>query len=380
VGLGHAIYPQGGGTALDYGGIPGRPGVIVDTRGLDRLVDYPFADMTITVEAGMTLSALRAILAEKHQRVLVDAPHPDRATLGGIYATNTTGPRRYGAGRPRDQIIGVSFVTSEGAVVKGGGRVVKNVAGYDFPKLLTGSMGTLGIITQLTVKVRPIPEASAIAWIPFDRSAPLGDALDRLNTSATRPIAMDVLNAPAARTIGQDLDLPADWSILAIGYEDNAESVRWQIDRLRSEVGHGGWSVVEGVRTIPLWEALTAFQARELGPIGFRANILPSAVAAYTMGIDPDRWAIQAHAGNGIIHGQGLGDWTREQAHEEITLLRQAAVRAGGNLIVSRCPTEWKERLRVWGEPRADWAIGERIRAALDPHGAMNAGRFVGGG
>ena len=89
--------------------------MVVDTRVLDRLIDYPFADMTITVQAGMTLSALRAILAEQHQRVLVDAPQPDRATLGGIYATNTTGSRRFGAGRPRDQIIGVSFVTSDGA-------------------------------------------------------------------------------------------------------------------------------------------------------------------------------------------------------------------------------------------------------------------------
>ena len=155
VALGHAIYPQGGRTALDYGGVPRRPGVAIDTTGISRLIDYPFADMTITVEAGMTLSALRAILAEQGQRVLVDAPDPDRATLGGIYATNTSGPRRYAAGRPRDQIIGVSFVTSEGVVVKGGGRVVKNVAGYDFPKLLTGSMGTLGIITQTDAQGAP---------------------------------------------------------------------------------------------------------------------------------------------------------------------------------------------------------------------------------
>ena len=182
-----AIYPRGGGTAMDYGGVPRRPGVAVNTRSINRLIDYPSADMTITIEAGMALSELRAILAGQHQRLLVNAPLPDRATLGGIYATNTCGSRRFGAGRPRDQIIGVSFVTSAGEVVKGGGRVVKNVAGYDFPKLLTGSMGTLGIITQLTLKVRPIPEASAIAWSPLAGPNEAAERLDRLNHSDARP-------------------------------------------------------------------------------------------------------------------------------------------------------------------------------------------------
>jgi glycolate oxidase FAD binding subunit len=121
---GHALYPQGGGTALDYGGVPRAPGVALDVRGLDGVIDYPAADMTITAQAGITLAALRAVLAAQAQRLLVDAPHPDRATLGGVYATNTSGPRRFGAGRPRDQVIGVSFVTSDGALVKGGGRVV----------------------------------------------------------------------------------------------------------------------------------------------------------------------------------------------------------------------------------------------------------------
>ena len=148
---------------------PGPAGVAVNTRSIDRLIDYPFADMTITVQAGMTLSALKAILAEQRQRLLVNAPHPDRATLGGIYATNTTGSRRFGAGRPRDQIIGVSFVTSDGAVVKGGGRVVKNVAGYDFPKLLTGSMGTLGIIVQLTRQGPADPGSLGHRLDPADR-------------------------------------------------------------------------------------------------------------------------------------------------------------------------------------------------------------------
>ena len=194
--------------------------------------------------------------------MLVDAPDPDRATLGGIYATNTSGPRRYAAGRPRDQIIGVSFVTSEGVVVKGGGRVVKNVAGYDFPKLLTGSMGTLGIITQLTLKVRPIPEASAIVWVPFWNPKSLADTLDQLNTSGTRPVALEFLNGSGARTVGQGLGLPTGQGILAIGYEDNAGSVRWQIDRLKSELGRATTSRSSRERMRSrLWKALTDFQA-----------------------------------------------------------------------------------------------------------------------
>src|SRR5258708_22867923 len=189
--------------------------------------------MSIAVQAGITLTALREVLAANQQRLLVDAPQPDRATLGGIYATNAGGPRRFGAGRPRDQIIGVSFVTSDGALVKGGGRVVKNVAGYDFPKLLTGSLGTLGILTQLTLKVRPIPEASALVVATFASPGELADVLDRLNTSATRPIAIELLNPGGARLAG----LPVEGWSLAIGFEDNAASVAWQGDRIRSELG-----------------------------------------------------------------------------------------------------------------------------------------------
>lgn len=376
VSAGRAIYPRGGGTAWDYGGIPSRPGVAVETRSLDRLIDYPATDMTITVQAGMTLSALRSILAGQNQRLLLDAPEPDRATIGGIYATNTTGSRRFGSGRPRDQIIGVSFVTSDGAVVKGGGRVVKNVAGYDFPKLLTGSMGTLGIIAQLTLKVRPIPEASAIAWIPL--TGPVAaERLERLNTSTTRPMALDLLNAPAARAIGQDLGLSGEYPALVVGFEDNADSVRWQIDQLKGELGRADLMVVEGERTMPLWEALNGFQAAGPGPLSFVANLRPSTVAGFVEGLDPGRWSVQAHAGNGIVRAHALGEWTLDDAASTIEPFRQRAVRDGGNLILSKCPDEWKGRLRVWGEPRADQAIAERVRVALDPHGAMNPGRFV---
>jgi glycolate oxidase FAD binding subunit len=378
VAQGHAIYPQGGKTSLDYGGIPRRPGVAINTTALDQVIDYPHADMTITFQAGMTLSRLGQVLAQQGQRLLIDAPFADRATLGGIYATNTTGSRRFGAGRPRDQIIGVSFVTSEGVVVKGGGRVVKNVAGYDFPKLLTGSMGTLGIITQITVKVRPLPEASAIAWVPFAHISGVSEALDQLNTSGTRPIAIDLLNRPAAAQIGQPLGLPVADGCLVVGYEDNAHSVRWQIDRLTSELADRDFGVVEGSQASSLWEELTEFQARQIGPISFVANVRPSLAMPFVEKLDPRSWSVQALAGNGIIRAHAVGDLTIEAAESQIRLHRDNARQSGGDLILSRCPTPWKEQLNVWGSGRQDWPIAERVKAALDPPGAMNPGRFIG--
>ena len=188
---------------------------------------------------------------------------------------------------PRDQIIGVSFVTSAGVVVKGGGRVVKNVAGYDFPKLLTGSMGTLGIITQLTLKVRPIPEASAIVWVPFWNPKGLAGTLEQLNTSGTRPIALELLNGPAARTVGQGLGLPTGQGILVIGYEDNAGSVRWQLDRLKPELGRNDFAILEGADAAPLWSALADFQADEVRSAQLCRELRPSSVASFVEGLDP---------------------------------------------------------------------------------------------
>jgi glycolate oxidase FAD binding subunit len=379
-GEGLALYPQGGRTALDYGGTPAKPGVAIDTTALDRVIDYPAADMTITVEAGMTLSALQAVLAEHGQRLPLDAPLPDRATLGGIYATNTSGPRRYGWGRPRDLIIGVSFVTADGELVKGGGRVVKNVAGYDFPRLLTGSMGTLGVLAQLTLKVRPRPEASALVFAPRGDVGGLDATLGRLNTSMARPVAIELLNAPAARQLDPSGALGlagAPW-VIGVGIEDNAASVEWQVARLRDELG-GEVVMLRDAESGPFWDALAGLPAS--GPhaaLAFLANLRPSGVAPFVGSLGPE-WMIHAHAGSGIVAGQRLGGSADERdVAAEVSRHRAAAVAQGGNLILTRCPAPWKKRLRVWGEPRADWPLMERIRAALDPPGLMNPGRFVG--
>lgn len=379
VGEGHAIYPQGGATALDSGEVPRRPGVAIDLRGLSGVIDYPHADMTITVRAGISAGVLRSVLAEHNQRLQLDIPQADRATLGGVYATNTCGPRRFGLGRPRDQIIGVSFVTTEGVEVKGGGRVVKNVAGYDFPKLLTGSMGTLGIITQMTLKVRPVPEASALVWALCADLGTVAGVLDALNTSAARPVAIELLSPASARSIGGPLNLPANGWVLVVGLEDSAASVRWQRDQLRNELGQRDQSVLEGAEAEPLWAALTEFQALEDGPVHCLANLRPSRVAPFLEAVDDSRWLVQAHAGSGIIRLRAIGDRGLDDMAADIDRLRALSVQDGGNLVLTRCPTDWKERLRVWGEPRADWALAKSIKRTLDPQGVLNPGRFVGG-
>jgi glycolate oxidase FAD binding subunit len=375
-----AIYPQGGATALGYGGSPSRPGVAIDLRSLNQVVDYPHADMTITVQAGITAASLQAVLAAQGQRLLIDIPQPKQATLGGVFATNSCGPRRYGLGRPRDQIIGVSFVTASGELVSGGGRVVKNVAGYDLPKLLTGSLGTLGIITQMTLKVRPRPESSAILWVPLDDVGSAAATLESLNTSDARPVALELLGPSAAAAIGGPLNLPASGWVLAIGLEDNAASVRWQTSRLMIELGRADLTVCENDAADALWSSLTELQAQEHGPVSCAASLPPSAVIEFVAPIDSGRWSIQAHAGSGIIwlHARNDGGWTSESMAAAIGSFHSQAVSKKGSVIVVRCPTDWKDTLKVWGDPRPDWALSARVKQALDPGGLLNPGRFAG--
>jgi glycolate oxidase FAD binding subunit len=375
---GHAIYPQGGATALEYGGIPAKPGVAIDLRRLDRVVDYPSADMTITVEAGITLGRLREVLAEKGQRLALEAPQCERATLGGIFATNASGPRRFGLGRARDQIIGIRYVDAQGQTIKGGGRVVKNVAGYDLPRLMTGSMGTLGIIAEMTLKVRPLPEASALVWIRFRRLVDAAQAVDRLNTSGTRPVSIELMNGPAASRIALTRDLPVEEWVVVVGFEDNEASVAWQLDRLTIELGRTDLIILQDENSGPLWSALVDSQADEEGPLTIAVNHKPSASLGFLPTLDSTRWAIQSHAGNGIIRAHLLEEPTIEEIAPEVDRLRLEAVSLGGNLTLPRCPTAWKERLGVWGQSRGDWAMAEKVKAALDPAGVLNPGRFVG--
>jgi glycolate oxidase FAD binding subunit len=269
-----AIFPVGGRTMLHLGLPPARKGIGVDLRNLNHLIDYPARDMTITVQAGITLAKLQAILAAENQRLPVDVPLAEQATLGGAMATNMSGPRRFGFGTLRDYVIGISVVNDEGQEVKAGGRVVKNVAGYDLCKLYIGSLGTLGIITQVTLKVKPRPEEQALAVLecPPETVKPV---LNQLHASQTRPVCIDLINQTAAvainkRSVGL-LPEKAPWMII-VGFEENSQAVAWQMQRLIREqqsAGLGGLDVRFGSTADFLWQALVEFPNQPNSSLSF---------------------------------------------------------------------------------------------------------------
>jgi glycolate oxidase FAD binding subunit len=377
------LYPLGGGTMLGLGLPPARAGRAVDLRGLSQLIDYPARDMTVTVQAGMTIAELQRLLHGENQRLLIDVPQAERATVGGTLAVNSSGPRRYAAGTLRDYVIGISFVNDLGQEVKAGGRVVKNVAGYDLCKLHVGALGTLGIITQVTFKLRPMPESTSL--ITFGCSAgELAGVLDQLHQSRTRPVCLDVLNGRAAGTLAGEtgLDTPeAPW-LVVVGYEGSDQSVTWQVQHLLHELAATpvmGLEVRAGTATTPLWNALVEWGLRPSAILSFKANLLPSATAELCLkadGASPEI-LLHAHAGSGIVRGHLPGATTLPQAAALLTELQPLAQAAQGSLIVSRCPAGWKKSMPIWGVPRGDIQLMRQVKDKLDPRHLFNPGRFL---
>ncbi len=381
---GQALYPLGGRTMLTLGLPPTRPGYGVDLRGLSAVIDYPARDMTITVQTGITLAELQQLLATENQRLPVDVPHADKATLGGALAVNASGPRRYGFGTFRDYVLGISTINDEGQETKAGGRVVKNVAGYDLCKLHIGALGTLGIISQVTLKVRPLPEARALVTLGCEPPA-LGPLLEQLHQSQTRPTCLDVLNRAAAAVAAQEahMHLPESAWVVVVGFEENEQAVEWQVKQVLEEVSAADVEVntVAGAVTEPLWQALVQLTDRPNATLSFKANLLPAAVAEFCQRAlaCPEAWLIQAHAGSGIVRGHLADGLTLERAQAMLKELAEIAATARGNLVLPRCPPAWKRSLPVWGAPRGDAWLMRKVKEQLDPRGLFNPGRFVDG-
>jgi glycolate oxidase FAD binding subunit len=335
--------------------------------------------MTITVEAGITMAELASTLAAGGQRLPIDAPFADRATLGGIIATNHSGPLRFGHGTIRDYVIGITAVDGLGRMYRGGGRVVKNVAGYDFCKLLVGSLGTLGVVVQATLKVKPLASAAALIACDIADWTAAETVLAALVHSATTPLLVELLAGPhwqgaAAATTGA--------ARLVIGVEGTAAEVRWMSETLAAELRSANVTAktLDANDAAAVREQLTMFAVLGDAPLVVKAAVRPSCVTRFielVRKIDAGV-SIQAHAGNGIVVARfaefGPGDVSRQL----IGRLQPAAAAMGGNVaVLSHDSAIDLTRQARWGSTGAAGDLMRSVKQQFDPADVINRGRFV---
>jgi len=366
---GQGVYPVGGRTMLDIGLPPSKPGFALDTTALNRVVDYPARDMTITAQAGITVAELQRTLAAEGQWLPIDIPNPERATIGGAVALNLSGSRRFGNGTFRDYVIGISFATDEGQEVKAGGRVVKNVAGYDLMKLQVGAVGSLGVLTQLTLKVKPKPEASALVRMVCAADQ-LGAVLDKMHESRSRPTVVDV--STDRSVVG------AAWAVWA-GFEEKAETVEWQIRTLLDELRGAPVTDVSAERGPDAATHISNLMSDAAAWFAFKANVRPSRTAEFLHAVEGwDDVRIHSQALNGIVHGRAVHEIAQERAASISKTLADRAAECGGNFTIRRCPAAWKAALPVWGRPGPDRDLMRHVKNTLDPKNVFNPGRLFG--
>jgi len=394
-----AVIPRGNGTKMGMGGIPKKVDIILSTGRLNRIIDSDCDNLTLSVEGGITLAEVqkRLIKEGKGYFLPLDPPFTEKATLGGIVATNSSGPKRLLYGTARDLITGMKAVFPNGDIVISGGKTVKNVSGYDMCKLLIGSYGTLGIISEITFKLLPLPEKEATLFIPFatlDEAA--GFTHDILH-SQLLPASMDILNATAAKNLKSTTSMPSHGNYLvAIGLEGVTETVERQISEI-SERGkkHGGLEALSlnSDKHQAFWIAIRDLALRLMenhkNLISLKANFLISKygemIRNYEKVIQASGfdWASICHSGNGILYshviaGKNLRSKT-ESLVELIGKLTSEAIKNEGNLMVESSPKTIKKKVDVWGQSRNDVRIIRRLKEEIDPAGVLNPGRFVGG-
>jgi glycolate oxidase FAD binding subunit len=378
---GAAILPWGGGTAVAAGEPPPRAGIVLGLRRLARLLEHEPGDLTATVEAGITLAKMQEALRGRGQWLSLDPPDAERATVGGIIAANASGARRHLYGTVRDLLIGVTVVTAEGVVVRGGGKVVKNVAGYDLPKLFVGSWGTLGIVVDATFKLRPVPDDERLLAVRFDRLKDCGAAARALLGGDLIPNAVDIVDAAAGAPLGVGGE-----AVLLVGFDGLREQVNWQVAEFTAFVGSlGGRDVV----ALPAgtWPRLATLARDAIdSPAALMSfAVLPTLVtetmeqgaqAARQRGL-ASAWA--AHAGVGTITAALLAGRDTAAVATVLTEWRSMAESGGGHAMLTWAPLAVKSQVPVWSDAGAAGRIMQRIKAQLDPHNVLNPGRFVAG-
>ncbi len=375
-----ALVPCGNATHLDVGSPPRRYDVALSTSALNRIVAHEAADMTATAQAGVTLGALNAALAKENQWLPVDPARADDMTLGGLISADRSGPLRLTHGVVRDHLIGLQVVIGDGTRVRGGGRVVKNVAGYDLPKLFTGSYGTLGVIVEATFKLRPRPQDEALfAWPAASVREAASRAVSLLD-SPVFPVLLEAVNEAGAETLGLELG-----AALLIGCAGGTAELVEQEARVVSLSG-GAATRCEPARAESLLKALRDFSqpADEDGLVA-RISTLPTELPPLLGRIEGEARArrvvveIAAHAGSGVAWCQLMGSTDPQVLALFSEWMRVATRERGGWVVFEWLPPALRSQIDPWGYNENTLRLMASVKRKLDPDAVFSPGRFVGG-
>ena len=383
-----SVMPAGAGTKLGIGNLPQKVDVVLATTRLNSVLEYEPGDLTVTVESGIRLAALQAVLAQHQQFLPLDPPSADRCTLGGIVATNASGSVRLRYGTARNQVLGLRVVHANGTVVKSGGKVVKNVAGYDLNKLYIGAFGTLGIITEVTLKLSPIPAREAMLTTEFQN---VQDAVDTGLSIVGSQILPMLVNLFMNTGIGRSeagADANQKKPMLAVGFGGDPETVAWQLaqcQEIMEQNGAMGVTIIEGESRQQLQAAIREFPAadRDTERVIAKLNLKRTDIAEFTAQVVDASWARDAQVmtllGSGVLYLSisVTSDTDFQMLADALRQLRQSAMETHGNLIVETAPPELKQHIDVWGPVGDTLGLMKQVKARFDANGLLNPGRFV---
>jgi glycolate oxidase FAD binding subunit len=401
-----AIVASGARTKLEMGFAPSRYDLALDMTRLDRVSAYDPGDLTLSVEAGIPLHALGQTLAEHRQFLPLAVPFMSQTTIGGLIASGVDSPLRQFYGTARDFLLGMEFVTGEGATAKSGGRVVKNVTGYDIHKLMIGSLGTLAVITRVNFKTFPMPIRSRGFVARFASAERAFDMRNRIARSALTPLTMEIVSPGVAELFESEAasryepaPMPSNviartgWA-LTVGYAGNDEVLKRcsaDLERMAEEAGATG-AVVLADTLRPAFNRKREFIPIALGssPAAtiVKMSVLPMHMASLLGSAQRAAesnallWAAMAR-GLGVIYFALLpldrAEDAKARSAKVTHAIHAACAELGGHSTIPWCPTEWKSALKIWGPSRADFALMQKVKRVFDPRGVLSPGRFVGG-
>ena len=374
---GLAVAFVGGGGKLGLGNPPERVDLLVSSERLDQVLEHAAGDLVVRAQAGVRLADLQQRLAPAGQWLALDPPEP-RATLGGVVAANASGPRRLRYGTVRDLIIGITVVLADGTVARAGGKVVKNVAGYDLAKLFCGSLGTLGMVAEVIFRLHPVPAAAAVVTLQADTPAEAGQAVQRLLRSTLEPSAVEL-------TVG-GWGWPGRLTVVFEGIQPGVEAQAAAASSLLGQVGEV--AVAGPGETDAALNQLGALPF-EKAEVALKAAFPPAELAAVLADGALD-WGGQrsAHAGTGVLwvasgaregYVEAGGDEVARRLAGTIAEARGRLAARGGSLVVVKAPPELKRAVDAWGPGGDALGLMRRVKERFDPERRLSPGRFVGG-